>query len=321
MSRAPRRWPFSRRTAPDGTEAWTPAAWPGDAATVERWLRAALHSGVEQAAQAGGPQIGGLDGIRITAELTGDDLTHLLIDATGVDLTLQAPERARSLLDLDSSSQPQTPEVVSRTAAMLRSARFAAQPATVQGYPVHLEATVAEVPFDWARYAAESRPGHPASIFGFAATDASAQPSGSFSARVRRDHVAPVIAAIAGPLLATAGVRLRSLTGTITADRHQVVTVRGAASIRWKLFGASVRARASVHISRDAVVTVRRLRLRSLNPLVAFALMMVRAELRRAEGQVIDLNAELAADVSTSIRLRDLLITADDELHLSGRFG
>lgn len=323
-----RRWPWSRRPeVAAATPEWAPASWPKDSQTVERWVREALvaplHADADDAPDAERVRIVGLDGIRIQTQLHGADLTRLLIDATGVDLTVRAPARVYTYRDLDPGPPPpasEAPRIISRAPGTLHSARIVAQPVRVQGHAVNIDLTLANIGLDWVRYDRERTAGVPASIVDVEAADAPTRPSGAFTVRMRADQLAPLVADVARPLLAALGVRLRHLTGTVTVSRRQVVTVRGAAAVRWKIFGASVRLLASVHISPDAVVTVRRLRLRSVNPIVAIALAATRSGLRAVEGQVHDLNAALREDGAATPRLHDVRIAADRDLTASGRF-
>lgn len=305
-----RRWPWNGKTA--AAASWTPAAWPGDAATVERWLREELRANVVSGSEL---QLDGVDDIRITAQLDGTDLEHLLIDATGVNLTVQMQDDAQ--LAAADALPAAVPEIISRTPGMLRTGRLIADPVMVQGFPVHVDATVSDAPVDWAEYADDREQGRPASRFGIEESPGPATSSGSFSVRIQAADIAPLLVAIARPMLATAGVRLRRLECTITVGQRQVVTVHALASARWKIFGVSARATASVQISPDAVVTVKRVRLSSSNPLVAIALFAVRSQVRASEGQRFDLNAE-AGPVSP--RVHDLRVTAGDDVAIAGRF-
>src|SRR5690606_31892932 len=97
------RWSWTRKREPkpepESERAWAPASWPGDATTVEHWIRTELL-GAAGAPDADGVTIAGLDGIRVSVDLDGTDITRLLVDATDVGLTVQAPNRTYSLRDL-----------------------------------------------------------------------------------------------------------------------------------------------------------------------------------------------------------------------------
>ena len=307
-------WPWNRKTQRPTPQPWVPDAWPCDSITLERWLREMLL----EAASDGEMKVGGLDGIRISADVTGPEINSLLIDATGVEITVDAGEKPASHATPDA---PETPEIVARTTGILRSARLAAGPVVIQGFDVHVDGSIQNVALDWVRYATEQAPGTPASVFGFEDPEGkpAQHPSGAFSARMRAADIAPMITAVMRPLLATTGVRLRRLEATVTTSSRQKVTVDALASVRWKIFGATIRATAVAHVDPDGIITVKRLRLRSWNPFIAAALAMVRSDLREAEGQRLDLNEGLA-EGSTTVRVHDLRITADEDVAVSARF-
>ncbi|SJN39104.1 hypothetical protein FM104_10350 [Microbacterium esteraromaticum] len=267
-------------------------------------------------ASTGDVRYDGIDGIRVAAQLDGNDLEHVLIDATGVDLTARMTEDGQSAGADTTPAEP--PAIVSRTSGMLRTARIVAGPATVQGYAVHLDVTVSDAAFDWVEYVSARDAGRSASAFGIEDSPETARLSGSFSARMRASDIAPLIRAVATPMLATTGVRLRRLEGTVTVSRRQVVKVRALASVRWKIFGATVRAAVSVQITPAAIVDVKRVRLRSWNPIVAIALLAARRQVRAVEGQRFDLNEEAGA---TAPRISNLRLSAGDDLAISARFG
>lgn len=298
---------WKRTPTTDAEERWTPAVWPGDAATVERWLRLQLCSADDEV------QITGLDDIRTTVELDGTDISHLLIDATHVALAVRpgagpAPAPASDEAERD---------ILSREPGMLRFARLAAGPVVVQGHEIHLDATLQNLPVDWVQYATPLTPERPETVFGIDESRRPSHPSGTFSARMRSDEIGPLIAAMARPLLASAKVRLRRLEVTLAESRNQTITLRALASVRWKIFGAAVRATAVVRITPDAVVTVKRLRVRSRNPAIAIGLRMVRDELRAVEGQSHDLNAELGP--GSSVRIRDVRVSVGYDTEISAR--
>ncbi|MGO1508042.1 MAG: hypothetical protein ACTHW5_08365, partial [Microbacterium sp.] len=60
-------------------------AWPGDSATVERWVRSTLLRAAQDSDEI---DLKGLEGVKVTASLSGNDLDHLTLNATGTKLTL-----------------------------------------------------------------------------------------------------------------------------------------------------------------------------------------------------------------------------------------
>lgn len=297
-------------------KSWVPDAWPGDSATVERRLR---HELFAEVADSPDMRVSGVADIRTTIDLDGTEITHLLIDATGVKLKVKpgagATPRPQSKPDA-------APAIIDRTSGMLRFARVCADPVTVQGYDVHLDATLQNVAFDWARYAAPVRADRPETSFGIADADDPGTPSGAFSARMHADEVGPLIESVARPLLTESGMRLRTLATTVTADADQNVTVDAVAAVRWKIFYATVRAHAELHVDPDAIITVKTVRLSSRNPLIGLGLRLMREELRQAQGRRIDLNADAAADgASRTLRVHDVRIRVTQSIEVSGRIG
>jgi hypothetical protein len=293
---------------------WVPDAWPGDSATVERRLRAELLAEIGDSPDM---RITGVDGIRTTVDLDGTDVAHLLIDATGVKLKMKPAAGAIPAPDADDA-----PAVVDRTPGVLRFSRRVADPVNVQGYDVHVDATVQDVAFDWARYAAPVRADRPETVFGLADARDPGTPSGTFSARMRAENIGPMIEAVARPLLKESGVRLRRLDTTMSADAGQNVTVDAVAAVRWKIFYATVRAHAEVQVDPDAIITVKTVRLSSRNPLIAVGLRLMRQQLREAEGRRIDLNADAAADgARRTLRVHDLRVRVTQNVEVSGRIG
>lgn len=309
---------MSRRNSRSETpteQLWAPTSWPGDAATVERWFRTELLAAVGDDRL----RLSGLDGIRTTVELDGTDVARLLIDATGVALTVDVGAGTASAGT--DAAQPIHPQIITRTPGALRFARVIADPVTLQGHELHLDATVQDLLFDWVRYAEPTSPGRPSSAFGIedAASEhptGSGHPAGTFAVSMRTDKIDPLIASIAQPLLAESGIRLRRLKTDLAEGRRQTIKLHALASVRWKIFGATVRATFVVQIERDGVITVKQLRLRSSNPVIAIVLLMARSELRRVEGQKLDLNEGCEA-----LRLHDLRVSIAESVEISGRLG
>ncbi|MEJ6553503.1 hypothetical protein B4U78_010780 [Microbacterium esteraromaticum] len=297
-------------------ESWVPDAWPADSATVERRLRDEL---LTEIADSPDMRVSGIDDIRTTVDLDGTEITHLLIDATGVKLKMKPAPGATPRPQPDARPEP---DVIARTPGMLRFARITADPVNIQGYDVRIDATLHNVAFDWARYATPVRADRPATAFAIADADDPGTPSGAFSVRMRADDLGPMIESVARPLLKESGVRLRRLDTTVTADAEQNVAVDAVAGVRWKIFFATVRAHAEAHVDSDAILTVKTVRLSSRNPLIALALRLMREELREAEGRRIDLNAEAAADgASRTLRVHDLRVRVAQHIEVTGRIG
>lgn len=323
-------WRRSRRSAAD--KVWAPSSWPGDAATVERWLRAEMLAELADSPDA---RIEGLDGIRTTVELDGADVSRLLIDATRVRLELRSAD-AKSSESVGAGSagaesagaesvgesvgepagaESAEPEIVARTPGILRFARLTANPVTVHGHDLHVDATMQDLPFDWVEYATPTTPDRPATAFGVEDAAEHGSPTGTFALRMRAADIGPLITDAMRPLLSEAGIRLRRVEVAVTSDQQELIA-GGLASVRWKLFSATVRAAAILHVDPDAIVTVRKLQLSSRNPVVAIALRVVRGELRAIEGTATDLNGG-----SERLRIHDLRVTAAHDVAVTARIG
>ena len=297
-------------------KSWVPDAWPGDSATVERRLRDELFAEIASSADM---RVSGLDDVRTTVDLDGAEITHLLIDATGVKLKMKPGNGATPEPQAKADAEP---AILDRIPGALRFARITAEPANIQGYDIHIDATLQNVAFDWARYATPVRADRPATAFGIADADDSGAPSGVFSVRIRADDLGPMIESVARPLMKESGMRLRRLDTDVTADDDQNVTIDAVAAVRWKIFYATVRAHVDLHVARDAIIAVKTVRLSSRNPLIALALRLMREELREAEARRIDLNAEAAADgASRTLRVHDLRVRVAQDIEVSGRIG
>ncbi|GAA3937131.1 hypothetical protein [Microbacterium soli] len=321
-----------------GTPPQTSQAWPGDAAAVERRLRSELLNALDTELR-----VTGLDGIRTAVELDGTTLTHVLVDATGVRIDVHPAETGTGAADAGArntgaggpgaaavaDAASQADDILTRTSGKLRFARLMAAPVTVQGHDIHLDATVADLPFDWVEHTAPRDPERPETRYGVEDSPLPAHPTGSFTARMRLADIGPLLADIARPLLEPSGVRLRRLDASVHADRRQNVTLKGFASVRWKIFGATVRGTAVVHADRDGVLTVRKVRLRSGNPIIAIALHLARHRIRAVEGERLDLNAPDSApdDAPTPasaervLRVHDLRVRTGTDLEITGRIG
>lgn len=283
--------------------------WPGDARTIERWLRARMLADTASDEEV---RLDGLDKVRITVNATGPNIDHLLIDATGVKLTLSASGTAHIP---EEPAEPAEPVIVERTDGMLHSARIIADPVKMQGLPLRLDVTLDQMPFTWVTYDAEQTAGDPTSRFGIDETaGATATPSGSFTGSIRVDDISRLVTRLMKPLLEGTSVRVRRVDVTITDTGIGRLHVHAAATAWWKVLAARVRAEAVVDVTSDAVITIERLRLHARNPLIAIALRMVRSQITEIEGRTYDLNANL-----TGVSIHHLRVSAGEDLTISGR--
>ncbi|MBO0980859.1 hypothetical protein [Microbacterium sp. SD291] len=286
----------------------TALTWPGDSETLIRWIRVSLQPSDAETVR-------GLDDVRITADVSGADVENLLIDATGVDLSLH-PERELPAV----TPPPAEPEVVQRTRGNLRTARITAEPMRIEGISLRFDLRLHDAAVDWLLHAEPVDPAHPETIHGMDLANDGAGMHGSVTASLRSDDLAPLLTAVIRPLLESGGIHLRSLDATVVQDGADGIRIEGAAGIRWRLLGASARGSARIGVSSDGVVAVRDLELGSRNPLVAFALRMIRRQVRAQIGKTIDLNEDLPLD-GDGPRLTDVRVTARDDLSVSARLG
>ncbi|PRB12055.1 hypothetical protein [Microbacterium sp. MYb62] len=294
--------------------------WPGDAATVTRWMRASLRPDESEI------EVRGLDDVRVSCELDGDDLEHLTLDASAVGLRVRAPKQGASVpsssvpsASVPSASVPSpTPAVLRRRTGTARRIRLTAQPVRVEGIPLVVDAQVHDAPIEWLVHAAPAVAGRPESRFGIEIAGDGAGMRGSFLASLAASDLTPLLTAVLRPALRAGGVRLRRLTVTVAPDGADGIRVDGAASVRWRVVPASARAMARIGVHPDGIVTVRDVQVSSGNPLIALALRTARKTIRAEIGRTHDLNESLGIGDSGP-RLHDVRITVDDEITIAAR--
>ena len=312
--------------------------WPS-ADGLERWLRAQLT----EASSSDEVHLSGLDRIRIHTDVTGADITSLRVDASDVTLRVQLSENAADDTCAASDApdappeQPEQPDadIVDSTPGMLHQARILADPLIIERIPLHLDATMSDLPISWDTYAHEVHPGDPTSRFMIRSREESGSPRGTLEARMRTADIGRLIRVLADPALATEGVRLRRLRITVdeassipaeastdastdaptTPTPDDILAVTAIATARWKAFGVRLRADATVAVERAGFVTVTSFRLSSRNLLVALALRAFRSQLEELEGIRHDLNAGRDGGP----RLHDLRVRTGTDLTVSAR--
>ena len=276
--------------------------WPEDADAVVRRIRDELDSS--------GLGLDGLDAVRISAALRGDDLEHLTIDASGTALHLRA-QTAPTV------SAPEVPaDIRSRRPGFARRVRVLAAPVLIDGLPLTVDAEMLDVPIEWVEYAEPLVPARPETAFGVEYREGVAGMRGVFSAAMRAADLGPLVERLVRAALATEGVVVRAVRVDLHQDGTDGIRLSAGAHVRWKLLSASARARARLRISPDAVVTVRDLGVGSRNPLVALALLAARKAVREQVGKTYDLNEEL-----TGIRLHDVRLRIGDDVRIEARLG
>ncbi|MFK3677713.1 hypothetical protein ACI2IP_08275 [Microbacterium sp. NPDC090218] len=289
----------------------TPQQWPGDAAAVTRWVRASL---VPDASEF---EVRGLDDVRVSCEMDGDDLTHLTLDASGVGLRLRVPKHDPSS---PVSVPAPAPPVVSRRRGIARTIRLIARPVRLERIPLVVDAQVHDAPIEWLEHAAPVVADRPESRFGIEIAGDGAGMRGSFLASLAASDLTPLLTAVLRPALAAGGVRLRRLRVSVAPDGPDGFRIDGAGSVRWRIVPASARATARIGVHPDGIVTVRDVTVRSGNPLVSVALRAARKSIRGEIGRTHDLNEVLGTEVS-AVRLHDVRVTVDDDITIAARLG
>ncbi|MCC2028223.1 hypothetical protein KEC56_01555 [Microbacterium sp. YMB-B2] len=287
------------------------AAWPGDSATVENWVRAVLrHSAsVDEIA------VQGLDGVRVTADLDGLDLRELTVDATRADLRI-TPNR-----DAAPGARPGDavqPDELAREVGIARTVRFTALPMRIQKTPVTIDIRVEDLPLAWITYAEPTEPGLPESRYALARDDERDGLRGTFRFAIAADDIGPLATMVMRPLLREGRVRLGRVRIAVDGAGDDI-RISASAGLRWKLLFASARAEATVSVTHDGVVTVKALTLGSHNPAVKVALLFARRHVREVVGRTFDAG-EMFNDEGSGIRLHDIRVGTGHELSVAGRF-
>lgn len=290
-------------------------AWPGDSATVVRWVRSTLRRAAQDTGEVA---LTGLEDIDVAADLSGYDLEHLTLDATGTKLTLgwNAPS-APPAVDM---AEPEEPEIIARESGIVKSFRFTARPMRIERSPLDVDLQAYDVPILWLTAAEPADPAVPESAHAIAPGDDLDGLRGTFHASIATKDLAPLIESVAGPMLREGGVHLGRLRLEVVRDGADGIRATAYAGVRWKLLMASARAEARIEVTKDAVITVRSLELGSRNPLVKFALLFARTHVRAVVGQSFDVN-EMIAEDGTKTRVHDVRVGTGEQLSVQGRFG
>lgn len=292
-------------------------SWPGDSATVVRWLRATLHADL---ADSRGATVKGLDDVKITADLEGNDLRHLAFDATRVRLEFDWRASPDLAARDEEAADRHEPHPIHEEPGTLREIRVRAAPIRIERTDVNIDVQAFDLPILWQTFAEPTDPRHVESIHSLTIPDDVGPARGTFSASIKTKDLVPLVTSLLRPALAEIGVRLGRVKLDAASDGSDGIQVTAYAGGRWKLLVASARANARVQISRDAVITVHEFTLGSRNPLVAVALRFARKPIREIVGKPYDLNGLIGAEGgATSVRIHDLRVTTGSELAVSGR--
>ena len=296
------------------------SAWPGDSVTVVHWVRSALRRAAQDSGEIA---LKGIDDIEVSAALTGYDLEHLTLDATGTKLTLgwnAPPMPTDPVTNAPIAEDAPGPEIVTREPGVVKNFRFSARPMRIERSPLIVDVQAFDVPIVWLTVAEPEAPGVPESIHSLVPDDDQGGLRGTFHASIATKDLVPLITSVARPMLREGGIHMGRLRLEVVRDGADGIRVTAYAGVRWKLLMASARAEARIEVTKDAVITVRDLRLGSRNPLVKFALLFARKHVRSVVGRRIDLNETIAED-GANLRLHDVRIGTGEQLSVEGRFG
>lgn len=276
--------------------------WPESADAVVAWIRTQLTADAE---------FSGVEGIRISAELDGDDLVRVAIDASDAELSPLPSAQASVPVRAER-------EVRTRRTGTARLIRVIASPVLVSGVPLTIDAEARDVPIDWVEYVEPADAASADSAYDIRLRDEGRGMSGSLTFAMRTGDVEPLIERTVRTALETGDARIRRLRVTVQQDGIDGVRLTGSAAIRYKLLFTSARGEARVRISEDGVVTVEDLQASSRNPLVALALRVARRSIRAQIGRQFDLAESLG---TSGPRLHGVRVRVDRDLRVDARLG
>lgn len=268
---------------------------------------AALSSRLSTALTAAlAPLAQGLGRTRIEATLSGEDITALDVDLTGV--TIPHLDLRGGAQDSALPTFSATPEEGSETTGVLRDLRVAASPLDAVGAPVTFAANVSDLPILWGQSRGES-------LLGLAEPPADTPVVGAVHVEV------PVTGLeVAAKQLLTEAVGemavIRSVDLTVTSPRPNTLSVNMAAQAKKSLFSAVIMATATLTIDRAMVATISGLTLHSPNPVFSAALRLMSAKVSALEGLRLPLNTLLPG-----LHAKDLQVTGGQTLTVDATFG
>lgn len=252
-----------------------------------------------------GPLAQGLEQLRLTAALSGTDVTTLDVDLTGVTVPHLAPHTrgVNSLLPGVTAT-----EDGSETPGVLHHLRAAASPLDVMGAPITLLADFSELPIRWidARGTsfldlAELAPG--TSVTGTAHLEAPVSGLEVAATQVLSEAVGDM-------------ATIRSVDLTVTSTRPNTLSVEVAAQAKKSLFSAVVMATATVTVDRAMVATLSDLTLHSPNPVFSAALRLMSTRVAALDGRRFPLNTFFPG-----LHATDLQVRAGETVTVDATFG
>lgn len=289
-------WCPERSVAPFGS-----APRPTTSLGLEERLRDALRAALWRDFD-----VEGFDQARISASMLGGGLTvdRLDVDLTGVALTPRpnSPERPAPPAGEPGRAVEGIPtqfaDPVAREGAVAQWVSCVARPLTVAGAPVHVSAEFRDVPFAWVQ-------GTEAGL-GVETTGDLGPSSGRIHLSLRRDDFVDLIRA-AIDLLGEGEFRVLGLRLDLDAPGPWSLNVRGFLRVGRKGLTAGARLHATVEVDDAMALTIPRLRIWSLNPVVAGLLVAA----RRSLSQVRSRRYALA---SGALPVRDVRFAVDDDV-------
>ena len=285
------------------------SAWPEDADAVIRRIRDELAASADV--------FDGLDDVRVAADLRGDDLEHLTIDASGAALRLRPQPSATATTGGVAESSP-TSEIRSRRSGIARRVRLIAAPVRIDEIPLTIDVELLDAPIEWLEYAEPTDSARPETALGAELRDDGEGMRGALSASIRSSDVGPLLERVTRAALAAEGLVIRSVRVDLDQDGADGIRLSARVRARWRLLSASARAKVRLRISPDAVVTVHELEVGSRNPIVALALRAARKAIRAQVGRTLDLNDSRSG---SAVRLHGLRVTVGRDLNVEARLG
>lgn len=257
-----------------------------------------------------------------TAEMRGPDIRSLVIDLSGVKVTLDpskvTPETAEPLAPGEAAPTPPpppepepAPEVLRRESGVVHQATLRALPLDFLGAAVEVEAGMKSVDFEWLDLAD-----------GSLALVTSNEQGGwrqrtklNFRLGLVVDEVLAAVMAVVGKDMLPADVRLSRERIRLRQQGPRRVRVDGRIRVRWKFLAATFRGSVGIHIDSKNILRMSPPVISSRHVLAGPLLFLFRGRINKEfkeANQPFDLNEDLAP-----FRIRSLRIRAGRKLEFS----
>ena len=294
--------------------------WPWHLSSTKSWPASGttLKSGFARliaAAAARGVTLrhGGAPGIRVNSSaFTGrSHVESITVDYTGAAINFDALTAARhSEAPFPSAARD---EVAARTDGIIDEVRLRAEPITVNGVEVRVDAHAVSLPVDWIVVR------HEGELYGTAAVrrDPASRAAGSFRVSLSQEGLAQLIAdsvraALKNGAKWTASLKALKIKVTPSGEGRQVVTL-GA---KGKIFFVPLSGRLGLDlsISPDGILTINRATAASKSLLSKLILLPLRAQLRGLAGRSYPLVAGALAAGNVSVDAADGRLTVSGSI-------